>query len=81
MKRKTVARMLAVGLAVVMVAGMATGCRKKADPKATDKGDKKESSSVMIGSAIYKFDDTFMTGVRTAMTDEAKAEGAELELV
>ncbi|MEG0590116.1 MAG: galactose ABC transporter substrate-binding protein [Lachnospiraceae bacterium] len=81
MKRKTGARMLAVGLAVVMVAGMATGCRKKADPKATDKGDKKESSSVMIGSAIYKFDDTFMTGVRTAMTDEAKAEGAELELV
>ncbi|MEG0721396.1 MAG: galactose ABC transporter substrate-binding protein, partial [Lachnospiraceae bacterium] len=81
MKRKTVARMLAVGLAVVMVAGMATGCRKKVAPKATDKDDKKESSSVMIGSAIYKFDDTFMTGVRTAMTDEAKAEGAELELV
>lgn len=36
---------------------------------------------VMIGSAIYKFDDTFMTGVRTAMTDQAKAAGAELELV
>lgn len=39
------------------------------------------SDEKMIGSAIYKFDDTFMTGVRTAMTDQAEAEGATLELV
>ena len=28
---------------------------------------KADTSKVLIGSAIYKFDDTFMTGVRTAM--------------
>ncbi|MGO5051254.1 galactose ABC transporter substrate-binding protein [Lachnospiraceae bacterium LCP25S3_G4] len=78
MKRKAVAKMLALGLAMVMVSGMATGCRK--ETSSTDSGDKK-AEEVLIGSAIYKFDDTFMTGVRTAMTDEASTQGATLELV
>ena len=82
MKSKKAARVLAFSLAAVMTAGMATGCRRgggSADTKEGGEGLAKES--VMIGSAIYKFDDTFMTGVRTAMTDQAKAEEAELELV
>ena len=81
MKSKKAARVLAFSLAAVMTAGMATGCRRggSADTKEGGEGSAKES--VMIGSAIYKFDDTFMTGVRTAMTDQAKAEEAELELV
>lgn len=40
-----------------------------------------KSSNTLIGSAIYKFDDTFMTGVRTAMEGEAKEKGSTIELV
>lgn len=40
-----------------------------------------ESTNILIGSAIYKFDDTFMTGVRTAMENQAKGEGVKIELV
>ena len=35
----------------------------------------------LSGLQIYKFDDTFMTGVRTAMTDQAKEAKVDLELV
>lgn len=81
MKRQNAARVLAASMAVVMVAGMATGCRKS-EPKSADKDtDKKVSSDVLVGSAIYKFDDTFMTGVRTAMTSQSKEKKVELELV
>lgn len=41
-------------------------------------GEKKES--IQIGAAIYKFDDTFMTGVRNAMLESAK-NGAKLDVV
>jgi methyl-galactoside transport system substrate-binding protein len=34
-----------------------------------------------IGVAIYKFDDTFMTGVRNAIADAAKAKTAEADIV
>ena len=82
MKKERVTRLLAAGLAVMMVAGMATGCRKSDSGSSDGDKDKKEASSdVLIGSAIYKFDDTFMTGVRTAMTDQAKESKVELELV
>lgn len=81
MKKEKVTRLLAAGLAVMMVAGMATGCRKS-DSGSSDGGDKKDAKSdALIGSAIYKFDDTFMTGVRTAMTDQAKESKVDLELV
>ncbi len=36
---------------------------------------------VLIGSCIYKFDDTFMTGVRINMQKAAEEAGAEIELV
>lgn len=80
MKRRTAARMLAVGLTVLMVAGMATGCAR-GGKSSSDAGADKKTEKVMIGSAIYKFDDTFMTGVRTTMTAQAKEQGADLELV
>lgn len=80
MKRKTAARMLAVGLSVIMVAGMA-GCGNRGGKSSSGSDDSKKSEKVMIGSAIYKFDDTFMTGVRTTMTSQAKEKGADLELV
>ena len=40
-----------------------------------------DASDVAIGAAIYKFDDTFMTGVRTAMETAASDVGASLEIV
>lgn len=82
MSKKRVTRLLAAGLTVMMVAGMATGCRKSDSGSSDGDKDKKEASSdVLIGSAIYKFDDTFMTGVRTAMTDQADESKVNLELV
>lgn len=40
-----------------------------------------QASDVLIGSCIYKFDDTFMTGVRNNMQKAAEKLGAEIELV
>lgn len=40
-----------------------------------------QASDVLIGSCIYKFDDTFMTGVRNNMEKAAKDVGADIELV
>lgn len=39
------------------------------------------ASDVLIGSCIYKFDDTFMTGVRNNMMSAAKKLGVDLEIV
>lgn len=39
------------------------------------------ADDVLIGSCIYKFDDTFMTGVRNNMQQAASDLGAEIELV
>lgn len=40
-----------------------------------------DAADVSIGSCIYKFDDTFMTGVRNAMTETANSLGVTLEIV
>ena len=40
-----------------------------------------QANDVLIGSCIYKFDDTFMTGVRNNMEKAAADVGAEIELV
>lgn len=48
---------------------------KPAEPETPVSGD------ISIGACIYKFDDTFMTGVRNAMTDTAKGLGVGLEIV
>lgn len=39
------------------------------------------AGNVLVGSCIYKFDDTHMTNVRNSMTAEAKAQDVDLELV
>lgn len=39
------------------------------------------ATDVSIGACIYKFDDTFMTGVRNNMTSAAEKLGATLEIV
>lgn len=40
-----------------------------------------DAADVLIGSCIYKFDDTFMSGVRSNMNAAAKKAGAKLEIV
>lgn len=39
------------------------------------------ATPVTIGCAIYKFDDTFMTGVRNAISAAAKEKGAKVDIV
>lgn len=68
---------------IVMLTVLATstlaGCgAKKADSTSTASTN---SSNVLVGSAIYKFDDTFMTGVRNAMESQSKDKGLKVELV
>ena len=75
MKKKVWFRSL-MGAAVLLTLA---GCGERGGGTASS--DTGASSDKMIGSAIYKFDDTFMTGVRTTMSEQAKEEGITLELV
>ena len=69
---KKIKKLLPLVVMATMSVALLNGCQ-------SGEGDK--GGKVLIGSAIYKFDDTFMTGVRTAMENQAKSEGAEIELV
>jgi methyl-galactoside transport system substrate-binding protein len=74
--------LLTIVMAATMIAATMTGCgASKTSDSGADTTKKAETKNVLIGSAIYKFDDTFMTGVRTAMEGQAKEKGATLELV
>ena len=73
--------LLTIVMAATMIAATMTGCGSSKTNTGTDTTKKAETKNVLIGSAIYKFDDTFMTGVRTAMEGQAKEKGATLELV
>lgn len=70
-------KLIAIALVVLMVVGLAAGCggRNEGDGGSTS------TEGGLVGSAIYKFDDTFMTGVRTEMTGQAEEKGLQLELV
>ncbi len=57
----------------VLAAGVAMAAVAASSAQAAD--------DVLIGSCIYKFDDTFMTGVRNNMQKAAADLGAEIELV
>ena len=39
------------------------------------------ATDALVGACIYKFDDSFMTGVRNAMRAEMERQGGELEIV
>lgn len=73
---------IAVVLLVVMVGMIAlAGCGgAPASSSSSASGQPAPASKPNIGVAIYKFDDTFMTGVRNAITDAAK-DVAEIEMV
>lgn len=80
MKKKIFALGL-VSLSAVLTLGACGSRGGGSSDGSTDAGGKEEASEQLIGGAIYKFDDTFMTGVRTAMTEAAEASGVKLELV
>lgn len=70
---------LAVILASLMAMGTLAGCNGGGD-KTADKGDA-GAADVSVGACIYKFDDTFMTGVRNNMTAEIDKLGAKIDIV
>lgn len=72
MKKKWKGLIVSTLLAGVLVAG----CSNSTAPAQTDANKGKS----LIGVAIYKFDDTFMSGVRSAITKAAEGK-AQLEIV
>ncbi|MEG2173894.1 MAG: substrate-binding domain-containing protein, partial [Oscillospiraceae bacterium] len=79
---------LSLALAILMAAGSLAGCTSKKTPvsSTTPAPSMAPASStiavdVLVGSCVYKFDDTFMTGVRNNMNEAAKKLGATLEVV
>lgn len=78
--KKNYKKWLATGVLLTVSTGILGACGARGGGDSKDDS-AKGSNNTMIGSAIYKFDDTFMTGVRTAMTDQAKEKKIDLELV
>lgn len=79
---KRLRKLLIIVMTTAMVAATVTGCgANKSSSSKEDTQTSAKTSSTLIGSAIYKFDDTFMTGVRTAMESQAKDKASTIELV
>ena len=81
-------KLLPMIVVATMIGGVMTGCSNSGSnntdtkkSESTDESKSESNSNILIGSAIYKFDDTFMTGVRTAMEKQSDAEGVKIELV
>lgn len=83
-------KIVALILATLLMASAAAGCANTATtstPTSAAESKPAESvaapaaSDISVGVCIYKFDDTFMTGVRTNMDAQAKTLGAKLEIV
>lgn len=81
-------KLLPMIVVATIIGGVMTGCSNSGSgnddtkkTEATNESSSQNNSNILIGSAIYKFDDTFMTGVRTAMEKQSDAEGVKIELV
>lgn len=72
-------KLTAVALVGALAAVALAGCGSKND-NASNAGGTNAGSMPKIGVAIYKFDDTFMSGVRNAITEAAKGK-AEVDIV
>ena len=84
-KKRTLALALAGAMSVSMLAACGGGNKPAAGGSSAGgagaSGGAADYSDVSIGSCIYKYDDTFMTGVRTNMQAKADELGVKLELV
>ncbi len=76
------------GLALLLASSLAlTACGSTGNNDSTDATTKTAeqttaaASDLNIGVAIYKFDDTFMTGVRNAIQEEAGSLGVKVDIV
>ncbi len=82
-------RLFALMMASMMTMGAMVGCGGGGSDAPTPAEDGQETegdasvdmSNVEIGVCIYKFDDTFMTGVRNNMQAQADTLGAKIEMV
>lgn len=87
-------KMVALILATLMMASAAVGCSSNtnassaasaapadsAAPASSAAASQAAASDINVGVCIYKFDDTFMTGVRNNMTTQAQTLGAKLDI-
>jgi methyl-galactoside transport system substrate-binding protein len=78
MKKTKKTLMLALMTGVMLTAAACGNSGSKTEESGG--GDTAAAGTPQVGVAIYKFDDTFMTGVRNAMSDAAKGK-AELDIV
>lgn len=90
-------KIVALILATMMMASAAVGCSSNSATSAAPSAAAPSTaapasaaassaagpaaSDVSVGVCIYKFDDTFMTGVRNNMSEQAKTLGATLDIV
>lgn len=84
-------KIVALILATLMMASAAVGCSSTPTESKAAPAESKAAASaaastaaagdVNVGVCIYKFDDTFMTGVRNNMTAQAGTLGAKLDIV
>lgn len=75
-------KVISVVAATAITVSLLAGCSNKERNVTGGNSDGNNSSGkVSIGCAIYKFDDTFMTGVRNTISDAAKEKGAEIDIV
>lgn len=88
-------KMVALILATMMLASAAVGCSNNSTASSSAASaapansaaassaaaSTAAASDINVGVCIYKFDDTFMTGVRNHMTEQAKTLGATLDIV
>ena len=81
---KMTARMTAAILTgAMLVTGMLSGCSGSASTGASGAGASTGGGgggAVSIGSVVYKFDDTFMSGMRDAMQKRADALGVKIDI-
>ncbi|NLJ31740.1 MAG: galactose ABC transporter substrate-binding protein [Clostridiales bacterium] len=69
-------------LSALMLGSTMTACSSSAATSSAAGGTGTQSASnVSVGVCVYKFDDTFMTGVRNNMTTRAQSLGCKLEIV
>ena len=68
-------------LVSAMVTSMLAGCSSGGKTATTSAAKTTEVKDVSIGCTIYKFDDTFMTGVRNSISAAATDAKAKVEIV